>query len=84
MMYALGQGVKADLVQAHKWVTLSSKNGNANATTALEQLTGKLSPEQLEVSAKLVKEWEDRRPKSITPPAEPADKASEPSATAGK
>ena len=84
MMYALGQGVKADLVQAHKWVMLSSKNGNANATTALEQLTGKLSPEQLEVSAKLVKEWEDRRPKSITPPAEPADKASEPSATAGK
>ena len=84
MMYALGQGVKADLVQAHKWVTLSSKSGNANATTALEQLTGKLSPEQLEVSAKLVKEWEDRRPKPVPPPAEPADKASEPSATAGK
>ena len=84
MMYALGQGVKANLVQAHKWVTLSSKSGNANATTALEQLTGKLSPEQLEVSAKLVKDWEDRRPKPVPLPAETVDKASEPSATARK
>ena len=84
MMYALGQGVEADLVQAHKWVTLSSKSGNANATSALEQLTGKLSPEQLAVSAKLVKEWEDRRPKSLPAPAEPATKDEEPTKTAGK
>ena len=84
MMFALGQGVEADLVQAHKWVTLSSKSGNANAVTALEQLTGKLSPEQLAASAKLVKEWEDRRSKLAPAPAEPAVKAPEPSATAGK
>jgi len=84
MMYALGQGVEADLVQAHKWVTLSSKSGNANATTALEQLTGKLSPEQLAVSAKLVKEWEDRRLKPVPAPAEPAAKTPESPATAGK
>ena len=46
--------------------------------------TGKLSPEQLAASAKLVKEWEDRRPKLAPAPAEPAVKAPEPSATAGK
>jgi len=84
MMYALGQGVEADLVQAHKWVTLSSKSGNANATTALEQLTGKLSPEQLAASARLVKEWEDRQLTPAPAPAEPAAKTPEPPATAGK
>jgi TPR repeat protein len=84
MMFALGQGVEADLVQAYKWVTLSSKSGNANAVTALEQLTGKLSPEQLAASARLVKEWEDRQPTPAPAPVEPAAKAPEPPATAGK
>jgi len=84
MMFALGQGIEADLVQAHKWVTLSSKSGNENAVTALEQLTGKLSPEQLTASAKLVKEWEDRQPKPASAPAEPEAKTPEPPATAGK
>ncbi len=83
-MFALGQGEEADLVQAYKWVTLSSKSGNANAVTALEQLTGKLSPEQLAASAKLVKEWEDRQPKPAPAPAEPAAKSPEPPATAEK
>jgi len=38
----------------------------------------------LAASARLVKEWEDRQPTPAPAPAEPAAKAPEPPATAGK
>jgi TPR repeat protein len=75
MMFALGQGVEADLVQAHKWVSLAAGQGNEDAQTALKQLVTKLTPEQLAESSKLANEWQDKRaPQStaqIPPPEAP-------------
>jgi len=84
MMFALGQGTQPNLVQAYKWVTLSSKSGNEDAATALEQLTTKLSSEQLAEAAKLVKEWEAQQIEPEPKASEPAAKEPEPTTTAGK
>ena len=84
MMFALGQGTEPNLVQAYKWMTLSSKSGNEDAANAMEQLTTKLSPEQLAEAAKLVKEWEAQQIEPEPNTSEPAAKESEPTTTAGK
>ena len=84
MMFALGQGTEPNLVQAYKWVTLSSKSGNEDAATALEQLTTKLSSEQLAEAAKLVKEWEAQQIVPEPKASEPAAKEPKPTTTAGK
>ena len=98
MMLALGQGVEADLVEAHKWVTLSSKNGNEDAAAALAQLVPKLTDDQLAQSAQRVEAWEASQtpppstpvptppaePISPTEPTEPAGQEAPPTTTAGK
>ena len=97
-MLALGQVVEADLVEAHKWVTLSSKNGNEDAAAALAQLVPKLTDDQLAQSAQRVEAWEASQtpppstpvptppaePISPTEPTEPAGQEAPPTTTAGK
>ena len=79
-MYALGRGVEPDLVQANKWISIAAEQGDKDALTAHTQLAAKLTPEQLEQSKKLAKEWQDER--GVKPSA--STTAPETPKTAGK
>ena len=57
MLYALGKGVKADLINAHKWITLAADQGNEQAIKALKKLSDKLSEKEKISSLELVKKW---------------------------
>ena len=56
-MYAIGQGVIQDYIQAHKWFNLAAANGNANAKGNREILVEQMTPAQLAEAQKLAREW---------------------------
>ncbi|MBF0213105.1 MAG: sel1 repeat family protein [Magnetococcales bacterium] len=52
-----GQGVATDLVAAHMWLELASREGDVIATREQEQLRPRLSPEQLTQSRQMAASW---------------------------
>jgi TPR repeat protein len=84
-MYAQGQGVAQDHVQAYKWYEIASHNGAKDAPAARDALKNKMSAEDVKKAEQLAQEW---RPDSITaeggtgtappspPPATPAASSS--------
>ena len=74
MLHALGKGIKQDLVAAHKWVSLAAAQDHAGAKTALIELEGKITAEQLEQSAELAQSWKaSRQPVASDPKKEKED-----------
>jgi hypothetical protein len=80
-MYAQGQGVAQDHVQAYKWYEIASHNGARDAPAARDALKNKMSAEDVKKAELLAQEW---RPDSTTaeggtgtapPPAPPAASA---------
>ena len=62
-MYAQGQGVVKDSIQAHYWFSLAAAQGDQDALAMLDRLEGKMTSAQLDASQKLVRE---SRPFSIS------------------
>jgi TPR repeat protein len=46
MLYADGEGVPADLVEAYHWIALAAAGGHADAATFKPVLEKKLTPDQ--------------------------------------
>ena len=61
VMYANGQGVPQDYVQAHMWSNLSAAQGNAlgakNRNLAAEQMT----PQQIAQAQELARNWKPKQ-----------------------
>ena len=55
-MYAKGEGVPKDLVQAHMWLKPSGVNGHDKAKLELETLEKQMSAEQIAEAMKLVRD----------------------------
>lgn len=55
-----GRGIEKDMVEAHKWLDLSTRFSDRNqpAQTALDGLTRVLSPQQVAEAKKRVADWE--------------------------
>ena len=61
-MYAKGQGVPQDYVQAHKWFNLAaatstSKPDHDNAVKARDNVAARMTPAQIAEAQKLAREW---------------------------
>jgi TPR repeat protein len=58
-MYADGEGVPKDLVQAHVWWNIAGANGHEDAKKNLAVVEKKMNPEQKAEAEKLAREiWE--------------------------
>lgn len=47
LMYANGRGVEPNLVQAHKWFSVSAVGGNTDAAKQRDTIAGTMTPQQL-------------------------------------
>ncbi|MDH3571055.1 MAG: hypothetical protein OER89_12835 [Gemmatimonadota bacterium] len=60
-MYALGEGVPHDLVQAYQWLYLAagaeSGDASASAASTLEELTQQMQPAQIAEAERRSAEW---------------------------
>ena len=63
VMYAKGNGVPKDLVQAHMWFNLSGAKGTEEAKLKLETLEKQMSAEQIAEAMKLARDrWAKASP----------------------
>ena len=60
VMYAKGQGVSQDYVQAHKWLNLGAAAGNEDAITNRDIVAGKMTPAQIAEAQKLASAWKPK------------------------
>ncbi len=57
IMYANGQGVPQDYVQAHMWYSLAALRGDVQAKKNRELLAEEMSPDQIAEAARLARKW---------------------------
>ncbi len=57
LMYAEGQGVPQDVVQAHLWMHLAAAKGDEDALKARDLLAELMTPAQLTEAHRLAREW---------------------------
>ena len=57
LMYANGQGVPQDYVQAHKWWNLNAASGNADAVKNRDLVASKMTPAQIAEAQRLASAW---------------------------
>ena len=60
VMYANGQGVSLGLVQAHQWFSLAEAAVGEDAANNRKLVEADMTPQQIEESQKLVREWADK------------------------
>jgi TPR repeat protein len=56
-MYFGGFGAEKDRVQAHKWFSIAAELGDLNAASKRDDLTAKLSPDELAQAAEMASTW---------------------------
>jgi len=57
-MYARGQGVVQDYVQAHKWFNLAASRGHRDAPRARDDIAQRMTPNQIAEAQRLAREWQ--------------------------
>ena len=57
VMYAMDEGTLKDDVLAQVWFTLAAAQGEKDAIDLRDRLATKITPAQMEVAQKLVREW---------------------------
>ena len=60
-MYAKGQGVPQDYIQAHIWFNLSAAQGNAMARKNRELIAQIMTPAQIAEAERLAREWRPKK-----------------------
>ncbi|MFH1914989.1 MAG: tetratricopeptide repeat protein [Pseudomonadota bacterium] len=61
VMYAKGQGVPQDYVEAYKWCNLSAAQGNSDAVKNRDILSASMTPEQIAEGQRLSREWKPKK-----------------------
>ena len=61
LMYATGQGIAQDMVQAHKWFNLATINGHPQAARNRGTAETNMTPSQIAKAQKLAKEWMEKQ-----------------------
>ena len=60
-MYLNGQGVPQDDVQAHKWLSLSAAQGDANFAKMRDLVAKRMTPQQIERAQELARYWKPKK-----------------------
>ncbi len=61
ILYAKGQGVPQDCVQAYKWFDLSAAQGNNAAVENRDTVAKRMTAEQIAEAQKLARQWKPGR-----------------------
>ena len=61
VMYATGQGVAQDDVQAHLWHNLAAAQGKETARKARAAVAERMTPAQIVEALRLVREWRKKK-----------------------
>ena len=56
-MYAVGQGVPKDVVEAHMWLSLAAAKEDALARMTRDQLAELMTPADISEAQRLAREW---------------------------
>jgi TPR repeat protein len=59
-MYAMGFGVKQDLMQSYIWYSLAARGGDATAAAGRDRMAARLQPVQVNQADKVVENWRAR------------------------
>jgi TPR repeat protein len=57
VMHVEGQGLPENVVEAHKWFSLSARQGNSSAEKRLGDLVAEMSPEQIAEAEQGAQDW---------------------------
>ena len=57
LMYANGEGVPQDYVQAHMWFNLAASKGNENGRKNRDIIAKKMTPVQITEAQRIAREW---------------------------
>jgi len=57
-MYALGEGILQDYIEAHKWFNLAASQGKEGARSAREEVAKRMTSTQVARAQQLAREWE--------------------------
>ena len=74
-MYARGQGVPQDFVQAHVWFNLAAAAGKGGAADSRDEMAKLMSPSQIAEAQGLARQWRPAQAMAETSPATPASTA---------
>ena len=64
-MYANGEGVPQDYVQAHKWFDLAASRGIDAARNKRDIVGERMTPEQIAEAQRLAREWLEKHVRQI-------------------
>ncbi len=56
-MYALGEGVPRNAMEAYKWMTIASRGGRPEAQKALESIRKNMTPEQISEAERRIQKF---------------------------
>lgn len=57
VMYAAGREVKADLVEAHKWLNIAAHRGSSAAARYRRELAAEMTSAEVAAAQRLAREW---------------------------
>ena len=60
-MYSIGYGVPQSNVEAYKWYNLAAAQGNARARSYKEEVSAKMTREQIAEAQRLSSEWKPKK-----------------------
>jgi len=59
-MYAAGEGVRQNYVNAHLWFNLAAAQGDQDAAKNLDLVEQRMTPAQLDEAQMLAREWKPK------------------------
>ena len=75
LMYAKGEGVPRDPVQAHFWLDLAAAKGDAEAAKSRDLLAAMMTPSQIAEAQQLARAWMPKTKEQVEPAREAIMKA---------
>ena len=61
VMYANGEGVPQDFVQAHTWFNLAAAQGHTNGATNRDLVAKEMTPQQIGQAEELARNWKPKK-----------------------
>ncbi len=61
VMYAIGNGIPQDYVEAHKWANLAAARGNKVAKEFMDSIAARMTSDQIAEAQRLAREWKPKK-----------------------
>jgi TPR repeat protein len=61
VMYAIGNGIPQDYVEAHKWANLAAAQGNKVAEEFMGSIAARMTSDQIAEAQRLAREWKPKK-----------------------